>query len=538
LHKAFVLDAIRVKAALKAGFLNLAKYKEEINSLNVFPVPDGDTGTNMYLTISSAVKEAELIDSNNVGAVVKAASKGALMGARGNSGVILSQLFRGFAQELDGVETMEPKDIVVASERAVQVAYKAVLKPVEGTILTVARAVFQGLKEAAYFTKDINELLNHGILAGEQALEKTPEMLPVLARAGVVDAGGKGLLIILHGIAQYLDGKHLNEEPLVSGIAGVAKPLIAQQEEIGEYVYCTECVIRGKDLSEDNIREEICNLGDSTLVVGSGDIIKIHVHTNNPGQVLEISLKYGTLHDIKIENMLEQNASFRSADKSSSKMKEVGLVSVVAGDGLKEIIVSMGVDQVVEGGQTMNPSTEDILSAVEKLESASAIIIPNNRNIIMAAEQAAKMSKKKVRVIPTKTFPQGMAAMLGYDVNQSLEENYESMMSHFNNVLTGEITYAVRDTQFGEMVINQGDILALLEGDIAFTGKDLQDVTMRLLEIIVNKGVELITVFYGENVAEETAEFIKEEFTQKYPDIEFELYWGGQPLYHFLISAE
>jgi DAK2 domain fusion protein YloV len=541
LHSVYIMDGEKLKQALKAGFSNLVKQKEKINYLNVFPVPDGDTGTNMFLTVSSAVKEAESVNSNNVGNVVKAMSKGALMGARGNSGVILSQLFRGFASALEHNETIDYRDFVRAFDNAVKLAYKAVLKPVEGTILTVSKAVVHGIKDASYTTKDITVLLKKGLEAGEHTLNKTPEMLPVLAKAGVVDAGGQGLIVMLQGALAYLEGKQIDDFLLEDKIQKDSK-ILQTPEEIGAFNYCTECVIKGKDLLEDIILDEIKELGDSTLVVGSKELIKIHIHTNNPGRILEICLKYGSLHDIKIDNMLDQTRDTNSnAEQFSNNQveKNIGLVAVTSGDGLKKIFQSMGVDIVIEGGQTMNPSTEDILSAIEKVNSKSVLVLPNNKNIIMAAEQAAKLSTKSVKVVPTKTFPQGMAALLGYDINLSFEENYNNMLDHFEDVLTGEVTYAVRDTNYGDMIINENDILGILEGEIIQKGKDIHDVTSDLLSSLVEKNeAELITLFYGDKITEDEVNQLKNEFINKYPDVELEVYRGGQPLYYYIISAE
>ncbi len=531
----YTVDGQKLKLALKAGYSNLAVNKESVNLLNVFPVPDGDTGTNMHLTVSSAVKEAEMVNSNKVSDVVKAMSKGALMGARGNSGVILSQLFRGFANALEKNDTMNYKDLVKASESAVALAYKAVLKPVEGTILTVAKAVAAGIREASYDSKDISILLAKGIESGEKILKKTPEMLPVLAKAGVVDAGGQGLMVILQGIASYLEGKDVEEIQIETQ---AQKPIMEDQHEVGEFIYCTEYVIKGHGLNEDKVLDEIKLLGDSTLVVGSEELLKVHIHTNNPGQILEIGLKYGSLHEIKIDNMLEQS-KIMSGNEENLETKEVGIVAVTAGEGLKEFVQSMGVDYVIEGGQTMNPSTEDVLSAIEKVNAESVLVLPNNKNVILAAEQAAKISQKNVKVIPTKSFPQGMGALLGYDMNLDMEENFESMLEHSKDILTGEITYAVRDTKYGDMEIYENDILAIVEGEIIHSGKDVHSVTYKLLESFVQEHeAELITLFYGDQITEDEANKLYEEFSKNYPEVELELYWGGQPLYHYIISVE
>ena len=536
LRSVYLINGEMLKAAMRAGFGNLVRHKEQVNYLNVFPVPDGDTGTNMYLTVSSAVREMEVVEKSDVGSLVKALSKGALMGARGNSGVILSQLFRGFASELENAEEINYKNFSNAFDKAVKMAYKAVLKPVEGTILTVAKAVAKGVKDASYNTEDINVLLNAGIASGERALEKTPELLPVLAKAGVVDAGGKGLIVILQGVACCLEGKEIDDIELE--LIKETRP-VATMEEVGEFIYCTECVIKGQNLDERLVLDEVNILGDSALVVGDNSMLKVHIHTNNPGSILEIGLKYGTLHDIKIENMTDQSRQPYSSDEVHEESKEVGVLAVVAGDGLGKILKSIGVDKVIEGGQTMNPSTDDILSAVNAIKADKVLVLPNNSNIIMAAQLAAEMADKDVMVIPTKTFPQGVAAMLAYDAARDIETNHKSMQEHYQNVLTGEVTYAVRDTVFGDIDIHQGDILALLNGEIACTGKDLNNVTMELLTAIVKKeDVELITVFYGKDLSEAEANKLQEEFSSLYPDIEFELYEGGQPLYHYIISAE
>ncbi len=524
------------------GFDNLKANKEQIDALNVFPVPDGDTGTNMFLTMQSAVKKAEQINGITLANVAEALSTGSLMGARGNSGVILSQIFRGLAQGLSKYEEASAEQVAQALQGGVETAYKAVMKPVEGTILTVTKETARAAVNKAKTTDCVIEVLRDALIAGERALAFTPEQLPALKQAGVVDAGGKGFLVILEGGLKALAG-----ESTVSIFQGGGPAFeTAVQEEINlDYPYCTEFLISGNSIPQEILRDNLASMGDCLLVVGTGELVKIHIHTNRPGLVLESAMNYGQLHQISISNMLDQNKEVANKISSTEYVhkveepKNIGLVAVAAGEGLVELLKSMGVDVVVTGGQTMNPSTEDLLDAVKEVNANKVIILPNNSNIILAAKQAQELSEdKEVAVVPTKTFPQALAALLMYDSEQELEELVENMSENIANIKTGEITFAVRDSQYNDIEIKEGEILGLVDNKIACTGTNIQQVAEKILEEMITGDSELITIFYGEDISQEEAEQLSDNLTKIYPEMEIEVHSGGQSLYYYIIGVE
>ncbi|MBN2878558.1 MAG: DAK2 domain-containing protein [Clostridia bacterium] len=529
-----------------SGALLLERYKEEINALNVFPVPDGDTGTNMSFTMKGAVSQIDQAEINGIDVMGEALSRGALKGARGNSGVILSQIFRGFYQGMKGKITINSLELGHALQGGVETAYKAVMKPREGTILTVARAFADAaLKKAEEGTEDLIEVMEAGMAYGKEILAKTPDMLDVLKKAGVVDAGGEGLLLIYQGFISAMKG----EEPVgdLSELAGDGKtqlyePIIDDLDEI-TFGYCTEFFIINlfdnvtlEDI--DALKTKISKLGDSIVVVGDTDLVKIHVHTDMPGKVLQYALNLGALDKIKIDNMREQNKDVLARKKNEPKKKN-GVVAVTAGDGMAAIFKDLGVDYVVEGGQTMNPSTEDIAKAVEKVHAEHVYILPNNSNIIMAAQQSADIVECKVHVITSKTSPQGIAAMLAYDPDSDSDMT-EDMNASLQDVITGQITYAVRDSSYDDMDIKEGDIMGMIDGKISVVGKKVSKVAEELIEKMsaLNEDAEIITIFRGEDTKEKEAETLLASVKKKYPEHEVDLQTGGQPLYYYIISVE
>ncbi|MBS3977793.1 MAG: DAK2 domain-containing protein [Syntrophomonadaceae bacterium] len=540
------LRAKEFKKAFYAGYTNLTKHKEEINLLNVFPVPDGDTGTNMVLTMEAAIKEAQKVTAPSIGQIVAAASMGALMGARGNSGVILSQLIRGFSQKLAEKDLITGPNLAVAFQGGVDVAYKAVIKPVEGTILTVAKSFAKNFSRFIDHGDSIPVALQRAVQQADITLKETPKMLPVLAQAGVVDAGGKGLLRILEGVVHSLLGQDvfLEEAAPVSSPAPLKSSLAVLGEKI-TFTYCAEMIIKGDNLPADVIRSRMEPLGDSLLVVGTEQVLKVHIHTDQPGDVLNAATAFGTMHHLKIDNMRDQHRESLAEETSAqaaaavTKEKETGVLAVVAGSGLVEIIKSMGADEVISGGQTMNPSIEDIVEGINRVLAKRVIVLPNNKNIILAAEQAAEMVQKEVAVIPTRSFPQGLSSLLAFDPAASLPENREKMTAAIKQVTSGEITYAIRDSQYNGLSIQQGDLLGLVNGEIKLTGQDLATVTLDLLEkMITANDAEIATLFAGEDVNKEDADELLEALREKFPGLELEMYYGGQPLYYYIISAE
>lgn len=534
------IDGIMLKKAFIGAVNFLEKNKEEVNSLNVFPVPDGDTGTNMHLTIKSAVNQVLKIDDTSVGKIALAASNGSLMGARGNSGVILSQLFRGFANALKGKDTADVMDIANAFKQAADTAYKAVMKPTEGTILTVARKAAEYGLEIAREETDIVVFLEKVIKRGNQVVNETPEMLPVLKEAGVVDAGGKGLMVILTGAYNAITYKEAIEDELLK--VEVTEPKTVSHEALDsdiKYGYCTEFIINTNVDDYGAFRNELSQYGDSLLVVGGEGIIKVHIHTNNPGLVLEKALNLGELNDIKIDNMRYQHRHIiEESAKETEEQKEYSFIAVSVGEGINNIFKELNVDYIIPGGQTMNPSTEDILNAVNKVNGKNIIVFPNNGNIILAAEQARELSDKNVYIIPTKTIPEAISSLLAFNPELSVEENIENMTEAMNHVVTGQVTYSVRDSEINNKKIKKDDIIGISKGEIISNGGNIEEVSVELVKNLVKEDSSLITIFYGDNIEEEEANKLGERLQEEFEDIDVEVIFGGQPIYYYIFSIE
>jgi DAK2 domain fusion protein YloV len=519
-----------------------------VDALNVFPVPDGDTGTNMSLTMKAAVDQLAKVTSGGICAFAEAAAMGSLMGARGNSGVILSQIFRGMAKSLGGKHVAGPPDLAWALQEGVSTAYRAVMKPVEGTILTVAREAAVAALGAAKQGAGVTAVWEAALRRAEWILEKTPEMLPVLKHAGVVDAGGKGLVHIFAGGLEALRGTA--EEAVEAPPSSAAKTVEFEiDEETGDirYPYDTQLLVRGNRLDPSVIRARLESEGDSLLVVGGEDLVRIHIHTGNPGRVLEYCLEFGSLSDVSIENMLEQRDLLKGVQAGGGDTPKgddgyspsrAGIVAVSLGKGLTEIFKSLGADEVVNGGQTMNPSTEDVLNALRKVPADKVILLPNNGNIILAAKQAKKLAGKRVYVVPTKTIPQGLSALLAFKTDASMEVNLRRMAKAVRQVRTGEVTYAVRRSRINGMEVNPGDILGIWDGNIAVTGSDPDEVLSGLAEKMVSPESEILTVFYGELIDGERAERLEKRVRDKFPELDVEFRPGGQPLYYYILSVE
>ena len=543
----------KFRQMLVAGANALEANKKMVDEMNVFPVPDGDTGTNMSLTVNSAVKEVIKAESQAAGDIAKALSSGALRGARGNSGVIVSQLFRGLAKGLKGCEEINAITFATAMENGVETAYKAVMKPKEGTILTVAKAAAAKCLEAALQSDDLVDVLSQAIESGDETLQKTPEMLPVLKEAGVVDAGGKGLLVIYEGMLEALKREDDEIDPLLclSGSAqvqsgGAASSQAAFSTESIEFGYCTEFIVEGVENAEekeDDVRAYLSTIGDSLVVVADGDLIKIHVHTNDPGLAIQKGVSLGSLSSIKVDNMRLQHQnilSMEAAPKKEEPRKDIGFITISVGEGLSNIFKELGVDYVISGGQTMNPSTEDILDATKKINADHIFVLPNNKNIILAAQQATYLMEegKQLHVIPSRSIPQGITAMISYMPGESAEANEAQMTESLSTVVSGSVTYAVRDTHMGEFEIKADNILALKNDEICQVGQDLIKTTKQLLESMVNDETSLVTIYYGEDATEEEAVELKEHVEEFCPGVEVEIQSGGQPLYYYLLSAE
>ncbi|MGI6226386.1 MAG: DAK2 domain-containing protein [Peptococcales bacterium] len=535
------IDGNTFRTMILTGAGKLEAEKSKIDSLNVFPVPDGDTGTNMSLTLASAARAVDKLPSNaNLSQVADSMAYGALMGARGNSGVILSQFLGGFAKAISNVEKIDSLLLATAFSQGVEAAYKAVVKPVEGTILTVARESAEDL--ISKVTKEMNILDSFQILLeqGYNTLAKTPDMLPVLKQAGVVDAGGQGFLTVVEGMLSGFKGELIqttsNTENYHPTNSFPADNFIANSDEI-QFQYCTEMLLKRfpQNLtSQEQIRDFMKDKGDCLLVVGSDNIIKIHIHTNNPGLILEYCSKIGTLHDIKIDNMRDQSQELQV----NTTYKNIGVIAVSTGDGINKIFRSLGVDYIITGGQTMNPSTENILAAIENINAKEIIILPNNKNIILAAEQAVSLSKKPTKVVKTKTVPQGISALMAFNGELDLDTNFVKMQEAINHIKTCEITYAIRDAQHGDFLIKTGQFMGITEGEITNVGDSLEEVIITTLKQVIINQDELITLYYGEDVTEEQAENLLQKLSNNYPNVDFELHYGGQPLYYFLISIE
>ena len=539
-----------------AGAKNLDSKKDWINELNVFPVPDGDTGTNMSMTIMSAAKEVSSLTEPTMAALSKAISSGSLRGARGNSGVILSQLFRGFCKVIKEYDELDVTIVCEAFQKAVETAYKAVMKPKEGTILTVAKGAADKALELAEQTDDLVFFADEVIKHAEYVLNQTPEMLPVLKQAGVVDSGGQGLVQVLKGANDALLGKEIDYS--IEGVSSGASPekITAETEAEIKFGYCTEFIIvlnnPLSDKEELKYKAFLESIGDSIVVVADDEIVKTHVHTNDPGLALQEALKHGSLSRIKIDNMREEHqeklikeseklAKEQAAEEQKAKEpeKEMGFVSVSIGEGMNEVFKGLGVDYIIEGGQTMNPSTEDMLNAIEKVNAKSVFILPNNKNIIMAANQAVSLVEdKQIIVIPTKTIPQGITALVNYIPDHSVEENKEQMMAEIENVKTGQVTYAVRDTEIDGKAIKQDDYMGIGDKSILAVGKDLKQTTLEMVDAMVDEDSAIVSIYFGSESSEEKAEEIASAIEEKYPDVEVEVNDGGQPIYYYVISVE
>ena len=541
-----------------AGAKNLDAKKEWINELNVFPVPDGDTGTNMSMTIMSAAREVSALENPTMEQLSKAISSGSLRGARGNSGVILSQLFRGFCKVIASYDEVTVSVLSDAFQKAVETAYKAVMKPKEGTILTVAKGAADKALEMAEETEDLCVFCDEVIKHADYVLSQTPEMLPVLKQAGVVDSGGQGLMQVLKGAYDSLLGKEINyESEDASKGSGVVKISEETEKEI-KFGYCTEFIIvLNKPLTEAEEHEYkafLESIGDSIVVVADDEIVKTHVHTNDPGLAIQKALTHGSLSKIKIDNMREEHqeklikdaqklAAQQKAEEEKPKAdeprKEMGFISVSIGEGMNEIFRGLGVDYIIEGGQTMNPSTEDMLSAIDHVNADHIFILPNNKNIIMAANQAATLVEDKdIIVLPTKTIPQGIVAMVNYIPDYSAEENKETMLSEIGNVKTGQVTYAVRDTEIDGKTIKQNDYMGIGDSSILSVGQDLKATTLEMVDAMVDEDSAIVSIYYGTDATEEAAEEIGAVIEEKYPDVEVEINAGGQPIYYYVISVE
>lgn len=524
--------------------------RSKVDSLNVFPVPDGDTGTNMSLTIQSAVKELSLCTSNRLSELCDAVSKGALKGARGNSGVILSQLFRGICSEIKKAEEITLKSFAKAMENGTKVAYSAVSKPKEGTILTVARKMSEYARQAAPKFRDFSEFLDSVIKKGEEALAETPELLPVLKKAGVVDSGGMGLLCVYRGFLSALNGEEVAGELDISAEAGKSEEDVFGDNsdiinlDLGEieFAYCTEFFVinlkKSTTLADiDKLKEKLMRIGDSVICIGDLELVKVHVHTNNPGQALQYAVELGELDRVKIENMLEQNRALRA--KLEAEKKEMGMLAICTGEGIAAIFKDLLVDRVIEGGQTMNPSAEDIASAVQKINAEHVFVFPNNKNIILAAEQAkALVQNRTIHVIPTKNVPQGFAAALAFNSESTAEENKTDMIHAIDNVRAGQVTYAVRSTSVNGFNLKEGDIIGLDDKKILAKGNNVDDTLIHLVERLKDGSHEIITLYYGQDVSEEEAEELAGKLAEKFPDCDVDYHFGGQPIYYYIVSLE
>lgn len=542
---------------VQAGATRLNKQAEYVNSLNVFPVPDGDTGTNMGMTIENGAKEVSDRSASTVGEAAGIFAKGLLMGARGNSGVITSQLFRGFSQSVKDKEELDGAALAAAFQSGVEVAYKAVMKPVEGTILTVSRGAAIGAKKKAESTNDAVEVMRAALEGAKTALAKTPDMLPVLKEVGVVDSGGQGLVFIYEGFLSALTGEFIASEEFQATPATMSEMINAEHhksvaghvatEDI-KFGYCTEIMValkQGptyvKDFDYDEFRNYLNNLGDSLLVVNDDEIVKVHVHTEDPGLVMQEGLKYGSLVKVKVDNMRNQHEAQVEKEERQAKPveeKEYAIIAVVAGDGLADIFKAQGVDYIISGGQTMNPSTEDFVKAVEELNARNIIILPNNKNILMAAQSAAEVIDQPAAVVETKTIPQGLTSLLAFDESKFIEENYERMSASLSDVVSGSVTTAVRDTTIDGLEIHENDNLGMVDGKIVVSNPDMMETLEETFAHMLDEDSEIVTIYVGEDGSEELANELAQALAEKYEDVEVEIHQGGQPVYPYLFSVE
>nr|WP_294570356.1 DAK2 domain-containing protein [uncultured Romboutsia sp.] len=525
-----------------SGANNLQNHKDLVDKLNVFPVPDGDTGTNMSLTISYAMKELAKVENDNITEIGKSLSKGSLMGARGNSGVILSQIIRGFSKSIEGKEQISTEDLAKAFKNGSDTAYKAVIKPIEGTILTVVRESGEYAIKASKKEKDLLKFLEMVIAEANNSLERTPELLKSLKEAGVVDSGGKGLVLIYEGMYEALKGNPIKAKDLNdSNVSEIKQAGTSINTEDIKFCYCTEFILESNSISDTEIRDIMLKYGDSLAVVGDEGIIKVHVHTNDPGLVLQDALKYGQLVTIKIENMKLQHENTlvdNINEIAQPEEKEYGFIATSMGEGLAKIFKDFGVDYIIEGGQTMNPSTEDFMKAIDSINAKNIFIFPNNSNIIMAANQAKELSEKNIIVIPTKNTPQGFTALVNFNADASVEENEQALMESLTMVKSGQVTFAVRDTVMNDVEVKEGNIIGIAEGKLMDAGESVDEITTSLVEKLVDEDSAIVTLFYGEDVTEDDANNLRDELEEKFEDLDIELYYGGQPLYYYLISVE
>lgn len=544
------VDAKMLGRMFLSGAKNLEAKKEWINELNVFPVPDGDTGTNMTLTIMAAASEVSALSDPTMKTLAKAISSGSLRGARGNSGVILSQLLRGFTKSIEHPEHVDAMAFARAFEKGVETAYKAVMKPKEGTILTVAKGAAVKALEIAEDSENLETFFADVIAEAEEVLSKTPEMLPVLKEAGVVDSGGQGLLEVLKGAFDGYLGKEIDMNFEKPAHAVMSKPVSAEESDI-KFGYCTEFIIMLEkefpEKEEKAFKEYLLSIGDSLVVVADDEIVKVHVHTNAPGDAIQRALTYGQLSNMKIDNMrLEHHERLiKDAEKVAAQQakaepeKEVGFISVSVGEGMGEIFRELGADYLIEGGQTMNPSTEDVLQAISHVNAKNIFIFPNNKNIILAANQARDLTEdKNIIVIPTKTIPQGITALISYVPDKTVEQNTEEMLEAMTHVKTGQVTYAVRDTKIDDKEIRQGDIMGIGDKGILAVGQGIEDITVETLKEMIDEDTEIISIYYGADVTEEDAEQLCERLEELYPDFDVEINQGGQPIYYYVVSVE
>ena len=553
------IDGLTLKEMFTSGAAMLEKNRQAVDALNVFPVPDGDTGTNMSQTIMSAMKELGAKAPAGAGDVANTVAKGALKGARGNSGVILSQILRGFAKSLEGKDLMDAEGLTRALRLGADTAYKAVMKPKEGTILTVIRVIAEEVEREAANTDDLETLMNVVMEQGDAILRRTPEMLPVLKQAGVVDSGGKGLMVFFTGFRSAMLGEPVDADTAPAAAAEhTAQPLpgdFVDDHDFGslediQFAYCTEFIVSHprpdmKDSEVARLRRRLERIGDCVVVVGDLEIVKVHVHTNEPGKAIQMALELGELDRIKIDNMLEEfrdrHAAKEAAEAERAQNeppKPFGIVAVALGEGISAIFSDLGVDKIVDGGQTMNPSTDDLLSAIDSTNAEEIFVLPNNSNIILAAQQAAELTEKKVYVVPTKSVPMGISAAVAFMADASGEENFEAMKEAASNVHTASVTYAIRDTNFDGYDIHEGDVMGLVDNKLSAVGRSVDAVVEETLSGMVTPDNELITIYYGQDVTEEDAQALADALQKTYGHCDVSVYMGGQPLYYYIISVE
>lgn len=555
------ISASQFQEMVEAGAKRLQVNAEYVNSLNVFPVPDGDTGTNMNLSMTSGATAVVNSASDKVGELANVLAKGLLMGARGNSGVILSQLFRGFSKAILDVETLNAEDLAKALVHGVETAYKAVMKPVEGTILTVARESAKAGERKAKQTDDVIEVMTDVVKFGKKALDKTPDMLPVLKEVGVVDSGGQGLLFIYEGFLSALTGEFQADDTYEPSPAEMDEMVNAEHHRSVQgqlateditFGYCTEIMVRlgegptvDSAFDYDTFRNYLDGIGDSLLVVNDEEIVKVHVHTEHPGEVMNYGQKFGALIKVKVDNMrlqhetiLEHDEEVTAFEATPAERKPFAVIAIAAGEGVQELFKSLGADYVISGGQTMNPSTEDILKAIKEVNADQVVVLPNNKNIFMAADQAAEVSEIPVVVVPSKTVSQGMTAMLAFNGEQSLEDNKTAMTDMLESVISGQVTHAIRDTSIDGVEIHEGDFLGMIDGKIVLSEPDKYQTTLDTLSKMINEDIEIITIIVGEDGNQAEAEKISEALEASHPDLEVEIHEGNQPVYPYLLSAE